>query len=164
MKILRNSLLGILASLILIALPTLAFAQDGGNYSGDDAYDPAAGGLYFEPSVHYVQNFSGDDDYDPAAGGQPTTAPARYVNRFSGDDSYERAVLAQQPWSTRVISSVSMPKSPASQMLAAAAVTVERPLVVRKGAFEGHRTSGVGAWQTSAEPTLARSMFYVSGR
>jgi rare lipoprotein A len=96
------------------------------------------------------------------------TAPVRvrYLSPapLSGDDSYERTVLARQPWATRVTSSVSMPKSPASQMLAAAAVTAERPLVVKKGAFEGRRTSGMDVWRTSAEPSLANSVFYTGGR
>jgi rare lipoprotein A len=83
---------------------------------------------------------------------------------LSGDDSYERAVLTRQPWATRVISSVSTPKSPASHMVAAAAVTVERPLVVKKGDFEGHPAPERRVWRTSAEPTLASSVFYVGGR
>jgi hypothetical protein len=56
--------------------PASSFASTengGGGYSGDDAYDPAAGG---QPRVSLVKPFqastgsySGDDVYDPAAGG-----------------------------------------------------------------------------------------------
>jgi rare lipoprotein A len=96
------------------------------------------------------------------------TAPVRvrYLSPapLSGDDSYERAALTRQPWATRVISSVSAPKTPASQMLAAAAVTAERPLAVKKGGFEGRRTPAAGVWQTAAEPALSGSVFSMSGR
>src|SRR5215468_8219772 len=58
------------------------------------------------------------------------TAPVRvrYISAapLSGDDSYERRLAARQPWATQVRPSPSsLPKSPASQMLAAAAVTAE---------------------------------------
>jgi rare lipoprotein A len=96
------------------------------------------------------------------------TAPVRvrYLSPapLSGDDSYERAVLARQPWATQVISSVSTPKSPASNLLTAAAVTAQRPLVVKKGDFEGRRVPERGVWRTSAEASLTSSMFYTSGR
>jgi len=90
MKTLRNTLLGLLVMLILIALPTAIFAQDGGNYSGDDAYDPAAGAL-IASYARFVTNFSGDDAYDLASGGQPEDTPVLFVNRFSGDDAYDPA-------------------------------------------------------------------------
>jgi rare lipoprotein A len=84
---------------------------------------------------------------------------------LSGDDSYERGALRRQPWATQVISSVSTPKSPASHMLAAAAVTAEPPLVVKKGGFEGRRRAPEnGVWRTSAEPALTSSVFYTGGR
>ncbi len=90
----------------------------------------------------------------------------RYLSSapLSGDDSYERAVLAQQPWATRVISSAKQPDSPEGQMLAAAAITAERPLVVRKGGFESRRNQEPGAWQTSAKPALTNSVLYMGGR
>jgi rare lipoprotein A len=90
----------------------------------------------------------------------------RYVSPapLTGDDSYERAMVARQPWATQVRPSVSTLKSPASQMLAAAAVAAERPLVVRKGNFEGRRAPEKGVWRTSAEPALTNSVFYASGR
>src|SRR5262249_35278157 len=90
----------------------------------------------------------------------------RYLSSapLSGDDSYERAVLARQSWATRVISSVSPPKSPASGMLAAAAVMAERPLVVKKGSFEGRPAQKMGVWQTSAEPPLKSPVFYTKGQ
>jgi rare lipoprotein A len=89
----------------------------------------------------------------------------RYVSPapLSGDDTYERAVIARQPWSTQVSASASTPKSPASQMLAAA-VAAERPLVTKKGNFEGRRRPEKGVWRTSAEPALTNSVFYASGR
>jgi rare lipoprotein A len=96
------------------------------------------------------------------------TAPVRvrYISAapLSGDDSYERAVLAQQPWATRVISNASAPKSPASHMLAAAAATAEPRLVVQKGAFEGRPAQKMGVWQTSAEPVLKSPVFYTKGQ
>jgi hypothetical protein len=90
MKTLRNTLHGLLITLVLIAVPFTAFAQDGGNYSGDDVYDLAAGALS-APNPQFVMNFSGDDTYDLAADGQPTETPAHYAKRFSGDDDYDSA-------------------------------------------------------------------------
>jgi rare lipoprotein A len=93
------------------------------------------------------------------------TVRVRYLSAapLSGDDSYERAVLARQPWATQVMPSAATP-SRASQMLAAATVTAEPPLVVKKGDFEGRRAPGRGVWRTSAEPTLANSVFYPGSR
>jgi rare lipoprotein A len=82
---------------------------------------------------------------------------------LNGDDSYERSVLAQQPWSVRVMSSVGAPKSLESQMLAAA-MPAEWPLVVKKASFEGQRNSDTGKWRTSAEPVYAAPAFYTAGR
>ena len=90
MKTLHKMALGLLITLAVIALPTVIFAQDGGNYSGDDAYDPAAGAL-IASNARFVMNFSGDDAYDLAAGGEPAKTPMRYVNCFSGDDAYDPA-------------------------------------------------------------------------
>jgi rare lipoprotein A len=94
------------------------------------------------------------------------TVRVRYLSSapLSGDDSYERAVLSRQPWATQVISGVSTPKSPASQMLAAATVTAEPHLVVKKGNFEGRRAPERGIWRTSAEPALTSSVFYPGSR
>jgi rare lipoprotein A len=84
---------------------------------------------------------------------------------LSGDDSYERGLAARQPWATQVRPSASsLPKSPASQMLAAAAVTAERPLVIKKGNFEGRRVPEKGVWRTSAEAGVTSSMFHAGGR
>ncbi|NOZ72357.1 MAG: ester cyclase [Chloroflexi bacterium] len=41
----KKLLFTLLSLLVLIAFPAMAFAQGGGSYSGDDPYDPAAGGL-----------------------------------------------------------------------------------------------------------------------
>jgi rare lipoprotein A len=96
------------------------------------------------------------------------TAPVRvrYISAapLSGDDSYERTVLARQPWATRTISNASAPKSPSSQMLAAAAITAERPLVTQKGGFEGRPAQKMGVWQTEAEPSLKSPVFYTKGQ
>ena len=83
---------------------------------------------------------------------------------IDGDDSYERAMLARQPWATRVISSAETPDTPKAHMLAAAANSAEWPLVVKKGGFEGPRTADAGKWMTAAEPSLTNSALYMSGR
>ena len=90
MKTFRNTLFGLLFTLALIALPAVAFAQGDANYSGDDAYDLAAGALT-APNPQPVMSYSGDDAYDLAADGQPAETPARYAKRFSGDDDYDSA-------------------------------------------------------------------------
>jgi len=90
MKTLRNTLLGLLATLALIALPSIALAQGSGNYSGDDTYDLAAADLPEGTPMRIVNRFSGDDAYDPAAGGLHYYESAyRYVLNFSGDDAYD---------------------------------------------------------------------------
>jgi len=43
----------------------------GRSYSGDDAYDPAAGATLGGSLAAVTGRFSGDDAYDPAAGGYP---------------------------------------------------------------------------------------------
>ncbi|MFC2030857.1 hypothetical protein ACFLWA_09040 [Chloroflexota bacterium] len=99
-------LIAVLAVVLLVALmiPGLAWADHSSDhpesqfdlageepayvaaatYSGDDDYDPAAGGEP-EQSVAAVSqgsvsetatSFSGDDDYDPAAGGEPEQSVA----------------------------------------------------------------------------------------
>jgi len=79
------------------------------SYSGDDAYDPAAGGLGSEQQSPDFTNekpdlksggYSGDDAYDPAAGGLsfeqkppagPSEQPVRKSGGYSGDDAYDPA-------------------------------------------------------------------------
>jgi hypothetical protein len=79
------------------------------SYSGDDAYDPAAGGLSIKQSpanlakeqpVRQSGGYSGDDAYDPAAGGlsigqKPANLakeqPVRQSGGYSGDDAYDPA-------------------------------------------------------------------------
>jgi len=78
MKTLRNTLLGLLVTLALIVLPPVVLAQASGNYSGDDDYDPAAGGLFYEPTLSYVANFSGDDAYDLAVDGHSAEVPTPF--------------------------------------------------------------------------------------
>jgi rare lipoprotein A (peptidoglycan hydrolase) len=83
------------------------------------------------------------------------TAPVRvrYLGPapLNGDDSFERSVLARQPWATHVVSNVKPQPSPATHLLAAAVVTAERPLVIKKSSFEGHRNAEAG-WTVSAQP------------
>ena len=61
------------------------------SYSGDDAYDPAAGGTpslslsaipqraFLSAALSAAAGFSGDDAYDPAAGGTPELSVAGLV-------------------------------------------------------------------------------------
>ena len=105
MSVLRNSklsnsrsiLVGSLVLLLLAAFPLAAAAgsADGLSYSGDDAYDRAAGGF---PDLYtgVAFSFSGDDAYDPAvgglaAGGIPERAAFIFAAGFSGDDAYDPA-------------------------------------------------------------------------
>ena len=66
----------------------------GGQYSGDDAYDPAA---EIPAEVYQSGGFSGDDAYDPAADLNlaPVGVSVEEVERarggFSGDDAYDPA-------------------------------------------------------------------------
>jgi hypothetical protein len=79
------------------------------SYSGDDAYDPAAGGLSLgqkpsdlirEQPLRKSGGFSGDDAYDPAAGGLSLEQKSPAVDMegyffnkgsYSGDDPYDPA-------------------------------------------------------------------------
>jgi hypothetical protein len=78
------------------------------SFSGDDAYDPAAGGLSLdqlspmlnEKSLRKSGGYSGDDAYDPAAGGlsveqiTPAVDMEQYFfnkGSYSGDDPYDPA-------------------------------------------------------------------------
>ena len=74
-----TAMTGLLVLLMLAAVPVSAAmggnlggtgGSSGHTYSGDDAYDPAAGSQP-ELSVAAATTFSGDDAYDPAAGGTP---------------------------------------------------------------------------------------------
>jgi hypothetical protein len=95
--------------LLLAGAPVAAAGGDGGSgsYSGDDEYDPAAGGLpalsLNEAGGHFLRssgmNYSGDDEYDPAAGGLPALslneAGGHFLRssgmNYSGDDEYDPA-------------------------------------------------------------------------
>jgi hypothetical protein len=113
----RYVVVGALILLLLAAFPLAAAADNmnAASFSGDDAYDPAAGGLaalsaFAEaPSRSAIAaSFSGDDAYDPAAGGlaavsafaeaasqgdvadcDPAGLPI--AGRYSGDDAYDPA-------------------------------------------------------------------------
>jgi hypothetical protein len=75
--------------LLLVAIPVVAQTEGvgDGNYSGDDAYDPAAGGLPAISGAAAPQRInrrgattlSGDDAYDPAAGGLPAISWAGFT-------------------------------------------------------------------------------------
>jgi len=100
MSVLRNSKLSnsrsiLVASLVLLlsaAFPLAAAAgsADGSSYSGDDAYDRAAGGF---PELYgsVAASLSGDDAYDLAAGGIPERAAFIFAAGFGGDDAYDPA-------------------------------------------------------------------------
>ena len=100
---------GLIFLLLLAATPVAAqtVGVGDGSYSGDDAYDPAAGGTP-ELSVAAAPQrnvrsgattWSGDDAYDPAASGLPAPLLTALAQRtiagnaatFSGDDAYDLA-------------------------------------------------------------------------
>ena len=60
-------------------------------YSGDDAYDPAAGGTPERSVLSIAGSYSGDDAYDPAAGGTPERSVVIIAGGYSGDDAYDPA-------------------------------------------------------------------------
>jgi hypothetical protein len=109
-------LVGALVLLLAASFPLAAAAGASDvSYSGDDAYDPAAGGLSASESpsesISLVQTglafsggYSGDDAYDPAAGGLfgsfsfadasdecDDASGIALVGTFSGDDAYDPA-------------------------------------------------------------------------
>jgi len=75
-----------LVLLLVVAFPLAAAAS----YSGDDLYDPAAGGF---PGLYasIAASFSGDDAYDLAAGAFPERGALLFAAGFSGDDAYDPA-------------------------------------------------------------------------
>lgn len=77
---------GSLILLLLAAFPLAAAAS----YSGDDPYDPAAGG-FPELYASVAASFSGDDAYDLAAGANPERGALLFAAGFSGDDAYDPA-------------------------------------------------------------------------
>ncbi len=83
---------------------------------------------------------------------------------LDGDDRYEKAMLAKQPWATHLASNPQRRQSARSDMLAAAVWTAEKPLVTRKGAFEGRRVPKTGAWNTAAITTLRTGPILTAGR
>gem|GEM_PF-2081384 len=83
---------GSLILLLVVAFPLAAAAGslDGKSYSGDDPYDPAAGGF---PGLYLSVDgsLSGDDAYDLAAGALPERGALVFAAGFSGDDAYDPA-------------------------------------------------------------------------
>jgi hypothetical protein len=77
-------------SLILLLLAAFPLAAAEASYSGDDLYDPAAGG-FPELYASVAASFSGDDAYDLAAGANPERGALLFAAGFSGDDPYDPA-------------------------------------------------------------------------
>ena len=92
----------------VVAVSEMSAAAISASYSGDDAYDPAAGGapeqsvttlaadvsslVACSPSAGEIEarsawttdgGFGGDDDYDPAAGGAPELSLFAFVTDAS---------------------------------------------------------------------------------
>jgi hypothetical protein len=112
----RSAMVGLMAMLLVILPLATSFAGEaGGSYSGDDAYDPAAGGTPGEAVKVLSANgpsplpcalaedeiasrnasripggFSGDDAYDPAAGGTPELS----LHTFAQDPDLIAACMA----------------------------------------------------------------------
>ena len=78
---------------------------------------------------------------------------------INGDDTLERMMLAKQPWAPHVVRDKQAHAAPAphsgpapkASFLAAATVTVEPPLVTKKGSFEKAPKDSAGGWMTNAE-------------
>ena len=110
----RFILVGTLVLLLAASFPLAAAAAASDvSYSGDDAYDPAAGGLSAsfsfadasdQSGTAFGGGYSGDDAYDPAAGGLfasfsfadasddcDDASGIALVGSFSGDDAYDPA-------------------------------------------------------------------------
>jgi hypothetical protein len=94
----RYAVVGATILFLLAAAPFAAAmgSESSISYSGDDDYDPAAGGNpeTSEAAASYwsafaASSFGGDDDYDPAAGGTPeqsVSAAAADVSSLSACD------------------------------------------------------------------------------
>jgi hypothetical protein len=88
----RFVMAGTLILVLLVALPLTAAAgqANSSSLSGDDAYDPAAGG--FARLAGIPASNSGDDPYDPAAGFAGfSDRSASFVASISGDAAYDPA-------------------------------------------------------------------------
>jgi hypothetical protein len=89
----RYLVAGAVIVLLLVAFPLAAAAghSQGRTYSGDDAYDPAAG-RFAPSSADFAVTFSGDDAYDPAARSSDLASLAASISAsYSGDDAYDPA-------------------------------------------------------------------------
>jgi rare lipoprotein A (peptidoglycan hydrolase) len=82
---------------------------------------------------------------------------------LNGDDHLERSILARQPWAPRVVSSAAKRKSPGSDLLAAAVMTADPPLVSKKGNFQKPRTENAGGWMARAQPAMANTAAFKDG-
>ena len=96
----RALLIGLLVVLLSVSLMTAwggtqRAAADhltsAASFSGDDAYDPAAGSELARLSQAAWSSFSGDDAYDPATGARPAAAFHSAPQSLSGDDAYDPA-------------------------------------------------------------------------
>ena len=134
---------GLIVLLLLVAVPVAAQTADVGDisYSGDDPYDPAAGGL---PAISLdpirqqefassATTFSGDDAYDPAAGGLDSLANVwvsewaarRHITTLSGDDAYDRAAGGTPQLYVAATAQGSGPEVACSELEARGALSVE---------------------------------------
>ena len=76
--------------------------RHGVSFSGDDDYDPAAGGQPLLTRT-VASSYSGDDAYDPAAGGQALLVRT-FASSYSGDDAYDPAAGGlNQPLATKYV-------------------------------------------------------------
>ena len=88
----RTVVVATLSLVLLVAFPLVVAAGHtaGPSYSGDDAYDQAAGG-FAALSTRSSASYSGDDAYDPAAGGRAALSGVTVSASYSGDDAYDPA-------------------------------------------------------------------------
>jgi rare lipoprotein A len=72
---------------------------------------------------------------------------------LNGDDTLERSMLAKQPWVPHVVrdKQAQAAPSPKVSFLAAATVTVDPPLVTKKGGMEKAPKDSSGGWVTNAQ-------------
>ena len=99
----------ILGALLLALLTAAPLSVAAGSYSGDDAYDPAAGGLPGLSVAAATSSFSGDDAYDPAAGSHPWLFVGASIASYSGDDAYDPAAGGLSALAGNIIEVASCP-------------------------------------------------------
>jgi hypothetical protein len=92
----RTVVAGMLLFALLVAAPFAGAvgASSAASLSGDDAYDPAAGGLQALYFAEASASYSGDDAYDPAASDLHGLAASGVVTRYTDDTACDPAALA----------------------------------------------------------------------